>query len=236
MPNAEHLVVTDISALDFATPLQDGELPPAGEDRPLAAEEYLGAVAVGMPGGQVDHQVGIEHLGPEQVAVHIGELYPKLVAFAQSLVGNRHTAEDVVGNAVRGVIERSLGGQMIFEGMRHVQNYTFQSVRNRAKDEGRRRGVRERHGLNDLVDPVEYANVVSDEGLEESTTDKFYVQHLLNKLPPLQRQVITMQYMDDMTLTQIAEELKIPPGTVRSRLHYALQALKKITAEDSPFA
>ena len=40
--------------------------------------------------------------------------------------------------------------------------------------------------------------------------------------------VILLYYMDELTLKEIAQILKIPSGTVKSRLH---QARKKITKE-----
>jgi RNA polymerase sigma-70 factor (ECF subfamily) len=41
-----------------------------------------------------------------------------------------------------------------------------------------------------------------------------------------QRTVIALRYWEDMTLEQIAETLGLPVGTVKSRLHYALRALR----------
>jgi RNA polymerase sigma factor (sigma-70 family) len=40
------------------------------------------------------------------------------------------------------------------------------------------------------------------------------------------RTVIALRYWEDMTIEQIAETLGLPLGTVKSRLHYALRALR----------
>ena len=51
--------------------------------------------------------------------------------------------------------------------------------------------------------------------------------HLLDAMPAPQREVLLLRYADDLSLAQIAEALAIPVGTVKSRLHTALTALKQ---------
>ncbi len=48
----------------------------------------------------------------------------------------------------------------------------------------------------------------------------------LTVLPDEQREVLLMRFVDDMTLQEIATALNIPIGTVKSRLHHALQRLR----------
>jgi len=50
--------------------------------------------------------------------------------------------------------------------------------------------------------------------------------HVLSDLPEAQREVLLMRFVDDMTLAEIAAALNIPEGTVKSRLHNALAALR----------
>lgn len=49
---------------------------------------------------------------------------------------------------------------------------------------------------------------------------------VLAKLPPVQREVLVMRYVDGLSNDEIAAMLKIPEGTVKSRLHHALAALR----------
>jgi RNA polymerase sigma-70 factor (ECF subfamily) len=51
-------------------------------------------------------------------------------------------------------------------------------------------------------------------------------QAVLN-LPFPQRVVIVLYYLNDLSLQDISEILDVPVGTVKSRLHYGRQALKK---------
>lgn len=49
----------------------------------------------------------------------------------------------------------------------------------------------------------------------------------LSILPVPQREVLLMRFVDDMTLDEVALSLQIPLGTVKSRIHNALQALRQ---------
>jgi len=49
---------------------------------------------------------------------------------------------------------------------------------------------------------------------------------VLAALPEGQREVVLMRFVDDMSLQEIATALEIPLGTVKSRLHNALKALR----------
>lgn len=50
--------------------------------------------------------------------------------------------------------------------------------------------------------------------------------NVMSSLPPLQREVVVMRFLDDMKLDEIAEALSIPVGTVKSRLHHAVKTLR----------
>ncbi len=51
---------------------------------------------------------------------------------------------------------------------------------------------------------------------------------LVKKLAPPQRSVLLLHFIEDFSLEQIAEITRTPLGTVKSRLHYAKRALRKI--------
>ena len=50
---------------------------------------------------------------------------------------------------------------------------------------------------------------------------------VLSVLPAKQREVLLLRFVDGMTLKEIAETLSIRLGTVKSRLHIALEVLRK---------
>ncbi len=53
----------------------------------------------------------------------------------------------------------------------------------------------------------------------------------LAALPPAQREVVVMRFADDLSLQQIADATGVPLGTVKSRLHHALAAIRRALAE-----
>ena len=50
---------------------------------------------------------------------------------------------------------------------------------------------------------------------------------LVDSLPDRQREVLRMAHEMEMDISEIADQLGIPPGTVKSRLHYARSGLAK---------
>jgi RNA polymerase sigma-70 factor (ECF subfamily) len=58
--------------------------------------------------------------------------------------------------------------------------------------------------------------------------------NLVNELPPPQRSVLLLHFVEDFSLEQIAEITGTPLGTVKSRLHYAKSALRKLLEENRP--
>ncbi len=51
---------------------------------------------------------------------------------------------------------------------------------------------------------------------------------LLNQLPLPQRSVLLLHFVEDFSLEEIARITETPPGTVKSRLHYAKKSLRKL--------
>jgi RNA polymerase sigma-70 factor (ECF subfamily) len=60
------------------------------------------------------------------------------------------------------------------------------------------------------------------------------VMKLLNQLPVAQRSVLLLYFVEDFPLEDIAALTGTALGTVKSRLHYAKKALKKLIEEEAP--
>lgn len=61
-------------------------------------------------------------------------------------------------------------------------------------------------------------------GVASNDSDEFL--SMIRRLPEIQREVLLMRFVHDMSLAEIAEALGIPEGTVKSRMHNAIQTLK----------
>ena len=68
-----------------------------------------------------------------------------------------------------------------------------------------------------------------------SIADREQLDRAFRTLTAEQRAAIVLQYYRDLTLSEIAEVLQVPVGTVRSRLHYAKRALRAaVEADERP--
>jgi RNA polymerase sigma-70 factor (ECF subfamily) len=57
------------------------------------------------------------------------------------------------------------------------------------------------------------------------------VHHALQQLPLLQREALTLFFLQELSIEEMAVLLGIPVGTVKSRLHYAKRAVRTILIE-----
>src|SRR6185437_13924275 len=74
--------------------------------------------------------------------------------------------------------------------------------------------------------PVKFESSPDDLLIRDEQEAEF--MNLLNQLPPPQRSVLLLHFVEDFSLEEIAGITGVPLGTVKSRLHYAKRALRKI--------
>lgn len=78
--------------------------------------------------------------------------------------------------------------------------------------------------------PAAYENfddqTVPDKALDNEETRRMVVE-LVDSLPEAQRLSVLFYYYDEMSVKEIAEAMETTEGTVKSRLHYAREAIRK---------
>jgi RNA polymerase sigma-70 factor (ECF subfamily) len=57
----------------------------------------------------------------------------------------------------------------------------------------------------------------------------------LEELPLVQRELLTLYYLDELSVNEVAQVIAIPAGTVKSRLYFARDALKKTLTTKGTF-
>lgn len=62
---------------------------------------------------------------------------------------------------------------------------------------------------------------------DQTTESADHLLQSLDRLPPEAREVLLMRTVDEMSTQEVAHALDIPTGTVKSRLHKALQMLRE---------
>jgi RNA polymerase sigma-70 factor (ECF subfamily) len=145
----------------------------------------------------------------------LGILYDRhartVLAFALRFTGDRSLAEDVVQDCFRDLIDRIVS----FE-LRGELTSWFYVV-------AKRRALRLRELAGRGQGELDEAALAIPETGPEATDD---LRRLLRRLPAPQQEVLVLRFLDGWDLQSIADALEIPLGTVKSRLHHALAALR----------
>ena len=76
------------------------------------------------------------------------------------------------------------------------------------------------------IDMGEFAELSLEDSITIKEKDES-IRMAVNRLPEKLKIVVLLFYMEDLSTAQIAETMKIPIGTVLSRLHRARKILKK---------
>ena len=141
------------------------------------------------------------------------------VRIAYAVSGHRRNAEDAVAEAVARVWPRFRAGRVD-----DLSLYMRRAVVNEALSEGRRRGAAAR--ASGRAQPVTPRAAV-----DEVVEDQWLVVDGLMRLPAGQRAVIALRFLDDLSEAATAATLDLSVGTVKSRAHRGLQALRALLEE-----
>lgn len=79
-----------------------------------------------------------------------------------------------------------------------------------------------------IADPVVEDDIVAEEenSLEQQELKKF-LRARLKKLKVKYKEVLYLRYFKEYSITQISQEIKLPPRRVSERIHYALKLLRE---------
>jgi RNA polymerase sigma-70 factor (ECF subfamily) len=110
---------------------------------------------------------------------------------------------------------RVVRGAHRFDPGRRFSTWLFQIAVNRCRDWRRRPPP-------DPVDPADQVDVPAPAGTSDARLD---AERLLAALPEGQRSAVILRYWHDCDEEDVARILRIPRGTVKSRLHHAMRRL-----------
>jgi RNA polymerase sigma-70 factor (ECF subfamily) len=142
-----------------------------------------------------------------------------LQAYAVRLChGDRQRAEDLIQETLLRAWRRP---ESMDPARGSVRSWLFTTARNLAIDSWRRRSVRVTEVVTDQL-----PELVPDMEETDRAVESWTVADALNRLSPAHRQVLVECFYQGRSVAEAAARLGVPPGTVKSRTHYALRALR----------
>ncbi len=149
-----------------------------------------------------------------------------LYAYVYELVHHEQTSLDLVQETfiaaarhIGGLREDGKFGSWLF-GIAHQK--CLQHWRKQNRGEVRR---------DEVPEPPEEFDAGPDDLLIRREQEAGFMK-LLDQLPPPQRSVLLLHFIEDFSLEEIARITETRIGTVKSRLHYAKRALRKLLEEE----
>ena len=158
--------------------------------------------------------------GPNDEAL-IRALYAEhgrpLLVYATRLTGDRHQAEDVVQETL---VRAWRNADALTPDRGSVRGWLLRVARNIVIDRHRARQSR----------PAEVAEAELESQVSPDETDRvvdsLHMLNALDTLRPEHRAALVEIYYRGRTVGEAADVLQIPVGTVKSRVYYALRALR----------
>lgn len=153
---------------------------------------------------------------PEEFTEFVAARYPALVRTARLLVADSHAAEDLVQEA----LARCVPAWGRIEG--NPEAYVRTVLVRQSISRWRRRRVTEV-----TVDVVpEVAVRDGDVAVQDE------LRRALAALPPRQRAVVVLRYVEDRPVREVADVLGCSVGTVKSQAHAGLAKLRTLLGDD----
>jgi len=105
-----------------------------------------------------------------------------------------------------------------YDGRAAVSTWLYTIARNTCLSAVRAEGYRRTSALDDVTEP----------GATSGTPLKLSVDQCVERLPASQRQVVSLFYLQDRSVSEVAAMLDLPENTVKSHLHRARRALAEM--------
>ena len=103
-----------------------------------------------------------------------------------------------------------------YDGRASISTWLYTIARNTALSAYRAEAYRKTLPIEDCEPPA---------GIRDTGMQQVEVRQVLERLPEVQQQVITLFYLQERSVEQVAQMLDLPEGTVKSHLHRARRAL-----------
>ncbi len=154
--------------------------------------------------------------------------YERLATLCRRLCGNDADGADATQEAMIAIVR----GLTNFDGRSSFSTWSYRVATNACLDELRRRSRRALPGLDEDV-PVLQARMVQSSD-DDQVADRLDIDAALARLSPEFRAVVVLRDLAGFDYADIAQQLDIPPGTVRSRIARGRAALAEMLRNRAP--
>jgi RNA polymerase sigma-70 factor (ECF subfamily) len=164
-----------------------------------------------MQSGALRHERDVR----EAYSAHSGELY----GFALRSLGDAGLAEEAVQETF---VRAWRAGERFDPEIGSLRTWLFAILRNVVIDLGRARAARPRvadGGIEPSVEPLDEALL------------SWQVEEAMRRLGDDHRRVLVETHFRGRPYAEVAEELGVPEGTVKSRVYYGLRAMRVVLEE-----
>jgi RNA polymerase sigma-70 factor (ECF subfamily) len=179
---------------------------------------------------QTDEEIIISYLnGNKDSFTEIVNRYIKIIYnFIYRLIGNEKVAEDLTQEVFLKAWKNIKG----FDTEKSFRTWIFSIARNTAIDYLRKRKDVPISAFDTEDEENIIENTLIDEELKPDeiyalSENKIHIEKILNELTIIQKQVVLLKYMNEMSLSEVAEVMKIPLDTAKSHHRRALSKLRK---------
>ena len=157
--------------------------------------------------------------GDRQALGQLAQLYERgLLDLGMAILGSREQAEDAIQETWLRVVRYARS----FDGRSAVKTWLYRIAINRCRD---LLADQPEPGSPLAADPPAQVESAADAAVRKDESAK--LKRAVEALPLAQREVVLLCYVQSLGHPQAAEVLDIPVGTVKSRLHSALEDLRK---------
>ena len=143
--------------------------------------------------------------------------HPPIWKYVRRFCGDDDAAKDVAQDVWLRVL-RGIG--RLHDGSR-LRSWLFGIARRTLMDR-----LRQRYAGRVDTD-VDVAELAADQAVDSLEEELAAMEHELARLPVIEREVLTLFYLRELSLAEVAEVLAVPLGTVKSRLFRARQLLRR---------
>lgn len=158
----------------------------------------------------------------------INEYGRDIYSFCKHLTGNRQEADDLYQDTFLKAVELHERIQCEENPKSYLLSVTIRLWKNR------RRKIAWRNRIAPIVSIAEEQELEVPCNMEVSpeesclvNEEKRLVQSAVDKLPEKLKVCVLLFYMEELSVAQVAKTLKLPEGTVKSRLYQARKLLEK---------